>query len=145
MFGPSKFLSRSDEEQIIRSIREAEKATSGEIRVHLQKKLKGNLMDEAARVFHELEMDQTEARNGVLIFIVPSIKQFCILGDTGIDAVVPENFWDEIKDNLSMHFRENRMAQGLTENIERLGQKLKTHFPIQPSDENELPDTISYA
>jgi len=145
MFKSNRFLSREQEEEIIKSIRSAEEKTSGEIRVHIQKKLKGPLMDHAAKVFRELKMDQTDARNGVLIFIVPSSRQFCLLGDSGIDRVVPENFWEDIKDDLSLHFRENRMAEGLIVNIRRIGEKLKAHFPIKTDDKNELPDTISFS
>jgi uncharacterized membrane protein len=89
-------------------------------------------------------MNETDARNGVLIFIAPNIKQFCILGDTGIDAAVPENFWEEMKDRLSEQFKANNIAGGICECIDTIGDKLKTHFPIQSDDKNELPDTISF-
>lgn len=144
MFFPRKFLKKTDGDQVIESIKSAEAQTSGEIRVHFHKKLKADLMDEAVRVFHKLKMDETDARNGVLLFIVPSKKQFCILGDEGINAIVPDNFWNEIKDSLQVHFKSGNMAEGICENILRIGEKLKTHFPIQTDDKNELPDTISF-
>lgn len=145
MFFTRKFLKKSEGESIIESIKAAEAKTSGEIRVHFQKKIKGDFMEEAVKMFKNLEMDLTEQRNGVLIFIVPSKKQFCILGDDGINKKVPDNFWEEIKDDLQLHFQSNKMAEGLCKNIERIGEKLKSHFPIEEDDQNELPDTISYA
>ena len=143
MFFPRRFLKKEDGNKIIQSIRNAEELTSGEIRVHFQRKLKGDLFDQAYHTFKELKMENTEARNGVLIFIVPSKRTFAILGDSGIDAVVPENFWEEIKDDLSYHFKQKKMTDGLCRNIEKIGEKLKTHFPIQEDDKNELPDEIS--
>lgn len=144
MFFTSTFLRKREGDHIIESIRKAESNTSGEIRVHFQKRFKGDLWGEAASTFRYLKMDQTAQRNGVLIYIVPKKKIFCIMGDTGINAVVPENFWEEIKDDLSLHFKNDNMAEGLCANIERIGVKLKEHFPIQSDDKNELPDTISY-
>lgn len=144
MFFPRKFLRKKDGDLIIESIKKAESKTSGEIRVHFHRKLKDDIMDEAAKVFHKLNMNETEADNGVLIFIVPSKKQFCILGDKGIDAAVPDNFWEDIKNRLSEQFKANNIAGGLCECIDSVGDKLKTHFPIQSDDKNELPDTISF-
>ena len=145
MFFRKRFLRKSDGDLIINSIKNAENMTSGEIRVHVQKRLKGALMEETAKTFHLLKMDQTADRNGVLIFIVPSKKLFYILGDKGINEKVPENFWDEIKIDLALHFKANKITEGLCRNIEKIGEKLKEHFPFQHDDENELPDTISFA
>ena len=144
MFFPKRFLKHEEGNRIIESIRNAENQTSGEIRVHFQRRLRGKIEDEALKTFHDLKMHETEARNGVLLFIAPRLKQFFILGDTGIDAVVPDNFWEDIKDNLGRQFKAGQMADGICECIESVGEKLKTHFPIQSDDENELPDTISY-
>lgn len=144
MFFPRKFLKKKEGDLIIESIKNAESKTSGEIRVHFQRRLKGDLMDEATRVFHKLKMGETDARNGVLLFIAPHKKKFCILGDSGIDAVVPDNFWEEMKDRLSEQFKANNIAGGICECIDSIGDKLKTHFPIQPDDKNELPDSISF-
>ena len=145
MFFTKKFFKKSEGERIVQSIMAAEARTSGEIRVHIQKKIKGELMEEAIKVFKHLKMDETELRNSVLIFIVPSKKSFCIIGDEGIDNIVPENFWEDIKEDLRMHFQSNKITEGLCKNIERIGEKLKSHFPIEEDDKNELPDTISYA
>ena len=138
------FFSPEDEEKIIQAIKAAELNTSGEIRVHLHKKIYRGLMRDAKRAFKSMGMHKTEARNGVLIFIVPSAKKFAILGDEGIDDKVPANFWESTKDKMQGHFRNGDFVSGLCEGITEIGQQLKTFFPYQQDDINELPDEISY-
>jgi uncharacterized membrane protein len=118
--------------------------TSGEIRVHLEDNMKGNVLDVSVRVFKELGMEKTSARNGVLILIAPIEKQFAIIGDEGINAVVPKNFWDEEKNLMQEHFKAGAFCKGVCKVIEQIGEKLKAHFPYQSDDVNELPDEISY-
>ena len=62
----------------------------------------------------------------------------------GINQKVPENFWDNIRDIMLDHFRENKFADGLVDGITMAGQQLKEHFPYQSDDVNELPDEISF-
>ena len=139
------FFKKSEEKEIVQKIREAERNTSGEIRVHLERELDGyDVLDVATEVFYILEMEKTEQRNGVLIFIVPSEKQFAILGDKGINKVVPDNFWDEIRDILGSHFKNKKFKDGICKGVERVGEKLHEFFPYQSDDKNELPDEISY-
>ena len=138
------FFSKLEEQAIIEAIRNAELNTSGEIRVHLEDKLKAEVLDVAVQVFKELEMDKTKARNGVLILLAPIEKQFAIIGDVGIDAVVPPDFWDEEKNLMQGFFREGHFCKGICAAIDQIGEKLKEHFPYQDDDVNELPDEISY-
>jgi len=93
-------LSKEEEKKIIEAIRSAEGQTSGEIRVHIQKTLTLPVYEEAAKVFLKLGMNRTDLRNGVLLFIVPNKKQFAILGDSGINKLVPENFWADCKNSI---------------------------------------------
>ncbi len=139
-----RFFSQREEEAIINAIRDAELNTSGEIRVHLEDNMKGNVLDVSVRVFKELGMDKTSARNGVLILIAPIEKQFAIIGDEGIDAVVPGNFWDEEKNLMQEYFKAGAFCKGVCKVIDQIGEKLKVHFPFQSDDVNELPDEISY-
>ncbi|MCB9288860.1 MAG: TPM domain-containing protein [Lewinellaceae bacterium] len=140
-----KFFKPEEEEQIIRAIRAAELNTSGEIRVHLEANCKGEIMEEAQKVFRRLKMNRTEARNGVLIMLAPERKEFAILGDEGIDKVVPENFWREERNIMQEHFRRGAFTDGICRAIEQVGEKLKAYFPYQKDDINELPDDISYS
>lgn len=140
-----KFFTKEDEERIIEAIRAAERNTSGEIRVHLEKKLEADVLQEAQQTFAKLGMHKTEARNGVLIFLAPEHRKFAILGDEGINKIVGDNFWQEERDLLQQHFRQGAYADGICLAIAQVGEKLKAHFPYQQDDTNELSDEISYS
>jgi uncharacterized membrane protein len=138
------FFTKEEEASIIKAIQSAELNTSGEIRVHLHKTIKKSLMKDAQRAFGKMGMHKTSARNGVLIFLAPEAKQFAILGDQGIDKVVPPDFWEEVKELMQRSFREGDFFTGVCAGVEQVGQQLKAYFPYQSDDVNELPDEISY-
>jgi uncharacterized membrane protein len=140
----STFLTPDQQEAIIRAIGEAEHTTSGEIRVHLETSCKANVLDEAAWLFRKVGMHKTADRNGVLIYLALKERNFAIIGDTGINAVVPPGFWDSIRDHMQQRFSEGRFAEGLEEGVLMTGEKLKEHFPRAENDINELPDAISF-
>ena len=139
-----KFFNPEQEARIIEAIRRAERRTSGEIRVHLEDEPKGSMMEEAVRVFRRLRMDRTQDRNGVLILLAPEKREFVILGDRGIDAKVGDNFWQQERDLLQDYFRRGEFCAGLEKAIEQIGERLRTYFPYQQDDINELSDEISY-
>jgi uncharacterized membrane protein len=138
------FFTVAESEQIVQAIRDAEKATSGEIRVHLEEKCKGDALERAIALFDILKMDVTELHNGVIIYLAVEDKKFAIYGGKGINEKVPANFWQQTRDVMQAHFKEGRFAQGLSEGILQAGQQLKTYFPYQKEDANELDDNISY-
>jgi uncharacterized membrane protein len=111
---PEDFFSKKDQQLIIQAIQDAEKNTSGEIRVHLEAKCRGDVMDRAAFIFEKLKMHETELRNGVLFYLALDNQKFAILGDAGINEVTPDDFWDEIKDRLDQ-------LSGLQEEIVKEG------------------------
>jgi uncharacterized membrane protein len=138
------FFSKEEKERIRSAVAEAEKATSGEIRVHIDNRCRGDVMDRAAWWFGKLDMHKTEKRNGVLFYLAVKDHKFAILGDAGINAVTPEDFWDTIKVNMLEHFGEGQIATGLYEGILMAGEALKEHFPYEKDDVNELSDEISF-
>ncbi len=140
----ANFLSEEDENTLVKAIEKAELNTSGEIRVHIEKKCKKNVLDKAAYTFKQLEMDKTALRNGVLIYLALEDKKFAIIGDKGINDIVPNNFWDEAKNQMQQHFKSGQMLEGLQYAIDKVGKQLKEHFPYQKDDVNELPNEISY-
>ena len=137
------FLTQAEEQEIVEAIRVAEKETSGEIRVHIEKTTSLNPFDRAKEIFHELRMDETELKNGVLIYIAVDDKKFAICGDKGINDIVENDFWDCTKEIMLSHFKSNNFKQGLIDGILRAGEKLKTHFPWTEGDTNELSNEIS--
>jgi len=136
-------FSQKDQELISEAIQIAEKQTSGEIRVHIEANCSGNVLDRASQVFETLEMHKTNLRNGVLFYLAHEDRKFAILGDAGINAAVPENFWDDIKIKMQVRFRSGHFVEGLCEGVKIAGHQLQTNFPRSGDDVNELPDTIS--
>lgn len=140
----SSFFTKEQQAQILASVREAEKETSGEIRVHIETYCKEDVLDRAAWVFKKLGMHKTVERNGVLFYLAVNDKKFAIIGDAGINSKVPAGFWDEISLLLQKRFKEAKFTDGLSEGIILAGIQLKAHFPYSKDDVNELSDEISF-
>jgi uncharacterized membrane protein len=140
----SLFFKKEQQDQILAAVKEAEKDTSGEIRVHIETSCSGEVLDRAAWIFKKLGMNKTALRNGVLFYLAVEDRKFAIIGDAGINAKVPAGFWDSISEMLLKNFKAGRFAEALSEGIIMAGKQLKTHFPYQKDDVNELPDEISF-
>ncbi len=139
-----EFLTEQEEEEVVEAIRQAEKKTSGEIRVHIEKSSKGDIWKRAMEVFHLLKMDNTKQDNGVLIYVAIDDRNFVIYGDKGINDVVPPDFWESTKDEIVAEFKKGNFKQGLINGINRAGHELQAHFPWdEGTDENQLSDKIS--
>ncbi len=138
------FLDKSEQERIVDAIGLAEKNTSGEIRVHIESRCTINPYERAVEVFFMLGMDKTAARNGVLIYVAVDDHKLAIIGDEGINNVVPENFWEDALNDLRLHFSMSQFTEGIEKAIGRVGEKLKHYFPYdRRTDQNELSDAIS--
>jgi uncharacterized membrane protein len=138
------FFTKEQKEAIKIAVQQAEKETSGEIRLHIENVCEGDVLDRAATVFDKLGMTQTDQRNGVLFYVALKSHRFAILGDLGINAKVPQNFWESTKEIIIEHFKNGLFAEGLIEGITMAGKELKQWFPYQTDDANELPDDISF-
>lgn len=139
-----KFLTKEEELQVIQAIQSAESRTGGEIRVHIESKCKGNVLDRSADLFKSLKMHETALRNGVLIYLSTEDRKFAIIGDAGINAVVPTGFWEDVKELMISNFSKGNLVEGFVLGIGMVGEKLKEFFPYLEEDVNELPDEISY-
>jgi uncharacterized membrane protein len=134
-----------DEQQRIRiAIEDAEKHTSGQIRVCIEKKCSEDVLDRAAKYFHQLDMHKTRLRNGVLIYVATVDRKFAIIGDAGINKVVPGDFWDETKDDMLQHFKYGNLVEGIVTGLAIAGEHLNKYFPHNVDDNNELPDDIAF-
>lgn len=138
------FFTEAEKKEVRDAIARAELDTSGEIRVHLENRCPEDVLDRAAFIFKELEMHKTERRNGVLFYVSYEDRKFAILGDAGINAVVPKDFWNDIKERMLRHFKKGEYAAGLSTGILQAGDQLKAHFPHKKDDVNELSDEISF-
>ena len=139
---PKSFFTKEEKERIVLAIREAESRTSGEIRVYLERKAKGELLERARKVFDKIGMTRTRLRNGVLIYLSLKDRQFAVLGDRGIHEKVGPGFWDEAAILMAQSFSRGEFTAGLLNGIHRVGDKLQTFFPHKPGDVNELPDKV---
>ncbi|HVT46115.1 MAG TPA: TPM domain-containing protein [Thermoanaerobaculia bacterium] len=137
-------IAKLDQDAIIRAIENAERACSGEIRVHVQRSIHGkDIRHIAEKTFERLGMTKTELRNGVLIFISSEEQQFVVLGDSGIHEQVGDVFWRDVSQHLTERFREGDFTGGIIHAIEEVGSSLAHFFPRSGDDVNELPDEIS--
>jgi uncharacterized membrane protein len=141
----SLLFSETEQKRVVEAIRTAEMATSGEVRVHIEKLCAENdVLERAKQVFAQLGMHRTELKNGVLFYLAVENRKFAVLGDQGINERVPDNFWNDVRDIMRAHFVKNEFSEGLSKGIEQAGQQLKTYFPRQDNDINELSDDISF-
>lgn len=136
-------LATAQEQAIVNAIAEAEKKTSGEVRVHIENTLTGALTDRAVEVFAALGMDKTAEKNGVLFYIAIADRKFCVIGDKGIHEKVPANFWDIIRDEVQKHFKQDDFVGGLVAGVTIAGTELAKHFPRRDDDVDELSNDIS--
>lgn len=139
-----EFIGNHGKLQIEQAIKEAELNTSGEIRVHIESKCPQDPLQRAVYIFNYLKMFNTQARNGVLIYVAVESRKFAIIGDAGINKVVPDNLWNSIKENMGAAFSQGKYIDGLVEAIREAGVSLKRYFPYQSDDVNEQPDEISF-
>jgi len=140
---PKKFFTKEEREKILKAIKEAEKKTTGEIALHLVKKVKGDIFERGKEAFFRLGLYKTLRRNAVLFFISTGQRKFAILADEGIDKKVPENFWKEIAFEIEENFKKGNFAEGLLRAIKITGEKLSEYFPYEETDINEIPDQIT--
>ncbi len=137
------FLSSQEEQEIVAAIREAEKNTSGEIRVHIESFTEKNTYERALEVFYLLKMFNTKQQNAVLLYVAVKDKKFVIYGDKGIDAVVPNNFWNTTKEAIQTHFKSSNFKQGIIDGVLKAGIELQKYFPWHIEDKDELSNEIS--
>ena len=136
-------LFTDDEKELIRkAIADAEEMTSGEIRVFFEKSCSIDVYDRALKVFYDLKMNETKDRNGVLFYLAYSDHKFAIIGDEGIHNKVKQDFWDEVKTTCVSYFSRNMITEGIVSGVEMAGEKLKSYFPYNKNDKNELSNDI---
>jgi len=143
LFAKRHFQACLDEGKIAAAIRGAEEGTTGEIRIAVAPAFFGRIETRARRAFVRLGMVKTQRRNGVLIFVVPSRRQFRVLGDQGIHELVGQAFWDQVAEGIGTRFARQEFTEGLVEAVEAVGTELARHFPAEGPNPNELPDGIA--
>jgi uncharacterized membrane protein len=134
-----------DEPRVLAAIRDAEQLTSGEIRVLLARHAASDPVAAAQKHFQRLRMTHTKHRNAVLIFVAPKSRTFAVIGDAGVHEKCGDAFWRELAAAMETQFRAGDFTGGLVHGIARAGALLAEHFPREPDDRNELPDTVAHS
>jgi uncharacterized membrane protein len=140
------FFSAEEKEKIVAAIQSAELATSGEVRVYIESKCSYvNALDKAKEIFFKINMQNTEQRNAVLVYVALKDRQLAVFGDEGIHQKVGNIFWNESVQKMLQHFNKNDYADGIANVVLSIGEALKMHFPYDAkTDVNELPDDIVF-
>ena len=139
---PKEFISALDSRAIETAIQQAERRTSGEIRVIVSKQMVDDPVATARSEFARQGMTKTRRRNAVLFFIAPASQGFAIIGDEGVHAKCGDAFWTDVAAVMQKNFRDGQHTAALLEGIARCGELLATHFPPEAGDVNELPDQV---
>lgn len=143
---PKEFFSAEDKEQIVQAIRNAERETSGEVRIYVESRNPMmNVMDRASEIFFKLKMQNTNERNAVLLYIAIKDRELALFGDEGIYNKVGAEYWNSEVKNMIAQFSKENISNGIEQCITHIGQTLKEKFPYDAStDKNELPDDIVF-
>lgn len=140
-----EFLTEQEEQQIVDAINAAEQKTSGEIRVHIEHHCDGDALDRAARVFHDLGMDETRLQNGVLLYIASEDHKAAVYAGKGIHREVEDGFWDDVLQILVDHFKKEAHKKGIQKAVHKVADKLVELFPYdKKGDIDELSNEISF-
>jgi uncharacterized membrane protein len=132
-----------DIDRIEAAIRDAEARTSAELRVSISRfYFWGDVRRAAAAVFKRNQMDRTERRNGVLLFVAPRLHRFAVHADVGVAPFVDDAFWQEIAARLSQDFHAGDKTGGLERALATIADRLAGCFPPPPVNPNELPDAV---
>lgn len=140
---PSRFFGKDELETIRAAIEKAESGTSGEIRVHMDRRCAGDPLQAARAVFEKLGMSATREKNGVLLYLAIADRKFALYGDEGIHGVLPEGTWERLRDAMLEEFKKDRFAEGIAGAVLSIGEALREHFPHRADDRDELPDELS--
>lgn len=137
-------FTEEEQQRIQQAVADAENNTSGEVRVCIEKTCSDEPLNRAAKYFAQLEMHKTKLRNGVLIYVATVDRKFAIIGDAGINSLVPADFWDSTKETMLEQFKYGNLVEGILTGVKEAGRQLKKYFPHLHGDKNELPDDIAF-
>lgn len=125
-------------------IAEAERRTSGEIRLHVEDECGVDPLARAEYIFQSLKMFQTKDRNAVLVYISVLDRKFALYGDVGIHSKVGSEYWNQTLNLAIEELHNNHIAQGIGKAILSIGTQLSHYFPLEKGDANELSNDITF-
>ena len=145
-FKKKDFFTAEEQQLIIGAIQNAERMTSGEVRVFVESKCSYmDAIDRAAELFFQLEMQKTADRNAVLLYVAMKDRQLAVFGDEGIHEKVGNEYWNNAVQKMISNFNRENYAAGISEVVKDIGAALTKNFPFNnDTDKNELPDDIVF-
>ena len=140
------FFTAEEQEKIVQAVQQAERQTSGEVRVYVESKCRFvDAIDRAAEIFFQLQMDKTDLHNGVLVYVAVDDHQVAVYADDGIHAKAGTAYWHTTVATMLQHFRQEHIADGICSAVLKIGEALQHYFPYDATtDKNELPDDIVF-
>ena len=141
-----EYFTVEEKQQIVIAVCEAEKMTSGEVRVFVENRCSYmDAMDRAIELFFQLNMQVTKDRNAVILYVALKDKQLAIFGDEGIHKKVGSKYWEKEVAKMISNFNKENYAAGIAEVVADIGEALTQYFPYNNNnDKNELPDEIIF-
>ena len=146
LFRKKDFFSLEERQQIVAAVQNAERMTSGEVRVFVENRCSYmDAIDRAKEIFAELKMYETHDRNAVLLYVALKDKQLAIFGDEGIHRKLGNEYWNTEVKKMIDNFNKENYAEGIKVVVEDIGEALTQLFPYNnDTDKNELPDDIIF-
>lgn len=139
----SQYISLEEKRLILKSVMEAEKQTSVEFQVHIDKSCKGDVIEKASAVFNFIHLNKTKTKKWLLFYLSLEDQKYAIIGDKEMNEMIPENFWDLVENHMQNKINEGNLTACLSEGIKMAGDQIRNFIPKQINDINELPDEIS--
>jgi uncharacterized membrane protein len=136
------FLEKLEHPRILGAIRDAEKRTSGQIRVYVSHRQQTDAVQAATLRFDKLGMRKTKDRNAVLIYLAPESRVFAVIGDSAVHEKCGDAFWKEITETMTAHLKADSATDAILHAVKKVGDLLARHFPPQPGATNELPNDV---
>lgn len=143
-----RMLDEAALDRLAERVRASEAQHGGEIRICIESALPlsylwrgASARERAIMMFAKLRVWDTEANNGVLIYLLRAERAIEIVCDRGIARVVPQAQWDTLAARLGHALRAGQVEAGLAEAIDAVGALLAAHFGARGEDgSNELPN-----
>ncbi len=140
-----QFFTTEQQHQMVQAVQQAEKNTSGEVRIFVESKCEYmDAVDRARDIFFSLKMEKIKDRNAVLLYMAIDDRQLALFADEGIYQRLGQEYWDREAKKMIDSFTKNDYTGGVCVVVEEIGQALKKEFPYQSTDKNELPDQIVF-
>ena len=141
-----EFFTAEEKKSIVDAIRYSEKRTSGEVRVFVESRCRYvDAIDRAAELFFRLEMERTDDRNAVIVYLAMKDRQLAVFGDENIHKKVGSEYWNTVVGKMLRDFDKENFANGIRQCVTEIGEALHLYFPYDnDTDKNELPDDIVF-